>query len=328
MSMPVTRWATGLGLGLALSASLALPAAHAKDFPQRSVEVVVGYPAGASLDILARLLQPKMSEVLGEQVIVENRAGAGGNIGTANVARSDPDGHRILLASNANLSINPHIYPDAGFDPFEDFEPITQLASGPVALVVNTSTNIESVQDLLDRAKANPGSITYGTPGVGSPMHLLGEMMAQEADFEWTHVPYKGSVPALTDLMGGNIDVSISTLATTTPFLDSGKLKVIALAEAEPFVQAPDSPLLADTIPGLTAPAWFAFVAPAGTPQEAIDALYEASVAALEDPAVIKGLEAGAMVPAAHGPEALTELIRADYDAFGKVIEERGIRAN
>lgn len=326
MTTMLFRWTRGLTALLA--GALVAGSVAAQTFPQRPIEVVVGYPPGASLDILARLMQPHMAAFLGQQVVVDNRAGAGGNIGTSSVARSAPDGYRILLASNANLTINPHVYKDPGFDVFDDLEPITQLATGPVAIVVNRELNIDSLEQLLELARQNPGKVSYGTPGIGSPMHLLGEMLSQETGVQLNHVPYKGSVPALNDLIGGSINVAISTLATITPFLETGKLKVIALAEAEPFALNPDIPLIKDTVPGLTSPAWFAFVAPKGTPKEVIDKLHAASVAALENESVRKGLEVGAMVPLAEGPEGLAQLMREEYDLFGRVVQERNISPN
>ena len=326
MNRRFAAWSRHLG-AIAL-ATLVVGGAAAQEYPQRPIEIVVGYPPGASLDILARLLQPTMSEVLGQQVVVDNRAGAGGNIGSAAVARSAPDGYRILLASNANLTINPHVYKDPGFDVFKDFAPITQLASGPVAIVVNNEFGIDTLPELIARARQNPGKVSYGTPGIGSPMHLLGEMLSQEAGIRLNHVPYKGSVPSINDLIGGNINVAISTLATVTPFLKSGKLKVIALAEAEPFPLAPEIPLVKDTVPGLTSPAWFALVAPAGTPRPILDKIHAAAATALQTDMVRRGLETGAMVAAADGPEALAELVRREYDQFGTVVRERQIAPN
>lgn len=316
------RWCAGVGL------SVMACAAFAQDFPTRAIELVVPYPPGASVDLLARLIQPTMSEVLGQQVVVENRGGAGGNIGSASVARSTPDGYRILLATNAGLTINPHVYKDIGYDVMNDLAPVTLLARGPIAIGVRSDLGIETVKQLVEYAKQNPGKLNYGTPGSGSPQHLIGELLADRAGINITHVPYRGIGPAVTDLFGGSIEMVISTLAGFSSYMDSGKIKIIAISDAERFPDAPDNPTIAETFPGFEASAWFAVMTAAGTPPDRIAKLDNAIRAALDTPKVQEAFKNVALIAVKGGPEEARALIKSDYDRWGAVVREKGIAAN
>ncbi len=309
----------------ALAFSSLAGATLAQGFPDRPVEFVVPYPAGASVDMQARMLQNKMADVLGQTVIVENRPGAGSNIGAAYVARSEPDGHRILLATNATLVINPHVYPQIGYD-VKDLTPITLLSSSPLAIGINSSLDINSVEALIEHAKANPGELSYGSPGVGSPQHLIGEMLASQADIDILHVPYKGVAPAMTDLLGGNIDMVISTLAGLSTHRDNPALDILAVTELERVPNEPDIPTVAETLPGFEASAWFAIMAPAGTPQDAIDKLHEAIVAGLETEDAQRLLKTANLTPVGGDAAAAQALIDTDFERWGKVVREQNIQ--
>lgn|SRR5690625_331976 len=297
----------------------------AQTFPERNVEFVVPYPPGASVDMQARMLQQTMSEVLGQTVVVENRPGAGSNIGAAYVARSEPDGHRILMATNATLAINPHVYPQIGYE-VTDLTPVTYLSSSPLAIGINTSLGIDSVEELIEHAKANPGKVSYGTPGVGSPQHLIGEMLASQADIDILHIPYKGVAPAMTDMLGGNIDMVISTLAGLSTHRDNPALKILAVTEPERVAREPDIPAVAETLPGFEATAWFVVMAPTGTPKEAIDKLHEAIVAGLETEEAQRLLETANIHPVGGDAAAAKALIDADFERWGKVVRDQNIQ--
>ncbi len=309
------------GGAMALAASLSFAAEN--DYPNRSVEMIIPYPPGGSMDALARALQPGMSESLGQPVVVRNVGGAGGNLGTATTARSAPDGYTFVITTNAVVSINPHVYENVGFDPKTDFEPISLVATGPLAIGVAGDSDIHTLQDLIDKAKTE--DITFASPGVASPHHLLGEFLNKEAGINMTHVPYKGIGPGITDMLGGHIDMAVSTMSGFMPFLKDGSIRVLAVAELEPYEKIPDVPTIAETYPGFEASAWFAALAPAGTPDYAAKKLNQAIVDALQDPRVLQAMDMAALIPVGSDPQTLVEVTEREYNRWGKVIEEAGI---
>lgn len=313
----------------ALSAAALLPVgARAQAYPNRAVELVVPYPTGASVDFTARLVQPRVAAALGQSVVIDNRAGAGGNIGSAYVAKSPPDGHRILLTTNAVMSINPHVYRNMGFDVLKDLAPVTLAVNGPIGIAVAANSPIQSLPDLIAHAKRNPGKLSFGTPGSGSPQHVIGELLKQRAGIFMVHIPYRGVGPVITDVIGGSVDIVISTLAALTPQASAGRLRVLALAEAKRSEAAPQLPLVAETLPGFEASAWLAFFAPAGTPREVIARLNTVLAAAINADDVKPKLIASALTPGGGTPEQLARLVRDDHERWGRIIRERGITAD
>lgn len=243
---------------------------EAQGFPNRTIELIVSAPPGASVDFTGRLVQTKIGNSLGQPMVVENRTGAGGNIGSAYVAKSPPDGHRILLTTNAVMTVNPHVYKNMGFDVLKDLAPITLAVSGPIGIAVSAITGIRSMAELVDFARRNPGKLSYATPGSGSPQHVVGELIKQRAGIFIVHIPYRGLGPAFVDVIAGTVQVVISTLSALLPHAAAGKLRILALAEPRRSEAAPELPVIAETIPGVEASAWLAFFAPGGTPRDIV----------------------------------------------------------
>jgi len=257
--------------------------------------------------------------------VVENRTGAGGNIGAAYVAKSPPDGHRILLTTNAVMTVNPHVYKNMGFDVLKDLAPITLAVSGPIGIAVSSTTSIRNMAELVAFAKTNPGKLSYATPGSGSPQHVVGELIKQRAGIFIVHIPYRGLGPAFVDVIAGTVQVVISTLSALLPHAAAGKLRILALAEARRSEAAPDLPVIAETIPGVEASAWLGFFAPGGTPKDIIARLNTAIAAALRSDELRAKLIANALVPGGGSAEELGQLVRADHDRWGRIVRERGI---
>lgn len=311
---------------LVLAAALPAMAIAQPAFPTRAIEIIVPYPPGASVDLTARLVQTGIGNRLGQSIVVENRPGAGGNIGSAYVAKSPPDGHRILLTTNAVMTINPHVYNNMGFDVLKDLAPITLAVNGELGVAVSAASPIKSFPELIEFAKRNPGKLSYGTPGSGSPQHVVGELIKQQSGIFMVHIPYRGVGPVIADVLGGNIDVVISTHAALVPQASAGKLRVLALAN--PKRDANGIPVIAETLPGFESSAWLAFFAPAGTPRPVIDRLNAAIVAAINSGEINGKLVSNALKPAAGTPEELAALVKRDYDVYGKVVREKKIGAD
>ncbi len=312
-----------LGSAMALAASVSFAAEN--DYPDRSIELVIPYPPGGSMDALGRALQPGMSESLGVSVVVRNVPGAGGNLGTATVARAKPDGYTMVITSNAVVSINPHVYENVGFDAQKDFEPISMVAIAPLAIGVAGDSDIKTLQDLVDKGKAGE-ELTYATPGVASPHHLIGEFFNEQAGINMTHVPYKGIGPGVTDVLGGHIDLAISTMSGFMPFLKDGSIRVLAVADKEPFDKIPDVPTIAESYPGFEANGWFAALVPAGTPDYAVKKLNQAILDALKDPKVLQAMDMAALIPVGSDPETLVETTQREYERWGKIVKDAGIK--
>ena len=316
-------------LGAAVSTGLGLTGSWANaqsSYPNRTVELIVPYPPGASTDLVARIIQPSLTASLNQQpFVIDNKGGAAGNIGAAYVAKSAPDGYRLLVATNAITTILPHLTKNPPFDALKDLVPVAKLASGPIGIAVRSDMPVKNLADLIALAKRAPGKLSYGTPGSGSPHHLIGEQIKQLAGVFIVHVPYRGIGPALTDLQGGTIDIVVSTLAGLTPLVSAGKLKVLAIAEGKRFDDAPNVPTVAETFPGFEASAWLALYAPAGTPADVIRRLNEAVNTALTTNDVRARFLASALLPTPGTPEALGALTRTDFARWGQLIRDRNI---
>ena len=310
---------------------LALPYGEAKSqsYPNRPVDILVGFPAGGTADNLARLVQKQMGEYLGQPIIVKNKPGAGTNIATISVARAKPDGYELLLAVNSSLVINPHIYKHAGLNVLDDLTPVALLTSSPIVIVARTDAPFNNLAELFSVAKQRKGAILYGTPGIGTPMHLLGEMLQQRSNISMTHVPYKGSPGALSDLLGGSagLDLVISTFSAVTPFLNSGAAKVIAIADPERSSLLPSVATVSEALPGLSIQTWYALVAPARTPP-VVDKLYNAAMFAMNSRDVQNGLAVNGMVATPGDHARVAAMIHKEYEEFGKIVAERKIPIN
>lgn len=303
----------------------AAPVAAQDDFPTKPVTIVVPYSAGASTDAVARMIEPKMSEILGQPVVVENRGGASGNVGTAYVADAEPDGYTLLLTVYPPLTMSPFMYEGLSYDPATDFAPIALLTKSIMALAVSSELPIESLDDLIAYVKEHPGEVEYGSAGIGSAHHIAGERLNEAAGLDMEHIPYPGGGPALQDLAGGHIEVSFGTLSAVTPHVESGSVRIIALVENERYGGMPDTPLVVETFPEIRRASWIGLLAPAGTPDEIIDTLNEAAVAALETPEVQEKLSALGIETIASTPEEFAQTMAEDLETNKEMVEKLGI---
>ncbi|QDL91183.1 tripartite tricarboxylate transporter substrate binding protein [Paroceanicella profunda] len=320
-----------LGLALAVAAALlpgAGPAA-AQDYPDRPVTIVVPFPPGGSTDLLARKIAEKISGPLGQPVVVENRAGAGGAVGASYVARSDPDGYTLLMGVTGSNAISSVLRDDLPYEPLKDFAPVSLVVSAPLVLVVNADSDFTSVQDVIDYAKAEPQAFTHGSPGIGTSMHLTGELFALETGTELVHVPYAGSAAAMQDLLGRQLDAMFADLLVSSEYIRSGRLRALAVTSAARHPMLPDVPTVAEAgVPGFQATSWQGVFAPAGTPEPVLDTLYKVVTAALTD-ADLQAFfpERGFMVEG-RTPAASQEFIASEIEKWGKVVDAAGLKTN
>ena len=317
------KFCLAAALVLTFSAPANAQTAATPGWPDRTITLVNPFPAGASTDQVSRLIQPKLQAALGQTVVVESKAGAGGNIGTAFVARAAPDGYTLLTAPNANFTISPH-FQTPPFDPMKDFAPITTIAAAPLALVVHKSLGVSTVKELIDYAKKNPGQLSFGSSGVGSPHHVAGELLNAKAGINMTHVPYKGGAAAQGDLTGGHIKVAVLTFSTVSAVDDSAPIKVLAVTGKDRIKLKPDIPSVAETIPGFDVYGWIGIFAPAGTPKPIVDRLNAEVKTILADPEISKRLEALTFQVIGDSPEGLTKRISGEYAMWGDVVKASG----
>jgi tripartite-type tricarboxylate transporter receptor subunit TctC len=273
---PVARLVAPAVSALALAAAPA--PAPAQDYPVRPITIVVGYTPGAASDTLARTVGDRLSAAWGQPVIIDNRPGVGGNIGAAHVARAPADGYTLMVGTDATMTSNVHLYKSTPFDPVKDFAPITNAAANIIALAVHADVPARSVRELIDYARANPGTLNYGSSGAGSPHHLAGELLRQKAGIDIVHVPYRGGGAAINDLLGGHIKAAFLSLSAAVPHLATGKIWLIAVVEKTRYAAMPELPTIGETVPGFEMSSWVAFFAPAGTPAPLIARLNDAMV--------------------------------------------------
>lgn len=306
-------------------AAFALPAAvRAQDsFPSRPITMVCPYPPGGSTDQVARLVQNELAKSIGQTVIVENRGGANGTVGSAHVAKADPDGYTILLATQPIVTINPYLYETPGFDPLTDLTPITKGVNAVIALAVHPSVPANSLEELIELAKQDPGKVTYGSSGTGSPQHIGTVRLCQQAGIDMTHVPYKGGGPMVTDLVAGHINAGIVSLSALQPFGD--RVRILAVGESERFAGAPDIPTIGETLPGFTLTTWLGFLGPKNMPAELAEFHYRHLAEAMAQPALKKQLEEMALPVQADGPQAMQQLIQEEYQQYGDIIRNFNI---
>jgi len=324
--MKVTRRFALAMASLAVTASTSLLAQPA--YPSKPITIVVSFPAGGDTDVLARLLADKLSTRLGQPVLVDNRTGAGGTIGTAYVSKARPDGYTLLLAPNT-VGITPHVIdgPTAQVHPSQDLTPIIQLASQQLFVVVATSTGITSVKGLVESVKA--GKIkSYASPGNGSPMHILAEVFDKAAGIKIAQIPYRGSVPAVADMIGGHVPMMFASLGPVLPHIQAGKLVALAVADPKRSPFMPQVPTLAEAgLPGVEVGAWQALMGPKDLPADIVQLLNRHCEDILRMPDVMAKMRASAMEPAGGTPAQMSGLARSDYERYGKLVKEFGIRA-
>ena len=313
---------------LILAAALAASAAHAGVYPSKPIRFVVAFPPGGGTDIIARSIAQKLAERLAQQVLVDNRPGAGGNIGTDIVAKSAPDGYTLLMGSAGPLAINASLFAAMPFDPVRDLAPVTLAASTPNVLVVQPSLKATTVTELISLAKAHPGEINFASSGHGTPAHLAGELFNSMAGVKLVHVPYKGATPALADLLGGQVQLMFSTMPPALPHVKDGKLRALAVTSAKRSPATPDLPTVDEAaLPGFEANTWHGVVVPAGTPASIVAKLNREIVAILHLPEIVERLSSQGAEPVGSTPEEFAAYIRSETTKWAKVVRESGARA-
>lgn len=302
-------------------------AQNSVNYPTRPIKFVVPITPGGSNDVVARTVAQKLTEMWGQPMTVENKPGAGMNLGADFVAKSPPDGYTWLLGANNIFVTNPHVG-KTPFDVFKDFSPVSQVAVVPFVLVVHPSVPARNVAELVEYAKRNPDKLNYGSSGNGSPQQLATEMLNYAAGIKIQHVPYKGAVPAITDLLGGRIQVFIGGVNSLLPHVRDGKLRMLAGAGGKRFVAFPDLPAIAETVPGVALDVWLGVFMPAGVPKAIVAKANADITRVLQSPEVKANLAAQGIEAATSSPETLSAMIRDDYARWGKVIREADIKAD
>lgn len=310
----------------AFAAGLTAPPAFAASWPDRPVTLVVPFSAGGTTDVVGRLVGQKLGEMWGQSVVIENRLGAGGNIGSAAVAQSKPDGYTILLASGSILTVNPHLYASLPFDPEKDFLPVTNVAQGPMVVSTAKKVKAKTLKELLDYAKKNPKKLNMGSAGMGSQVHMAGENFSYSAKIELTHVPYRGEAAAFADLMAGQIDLVVGNIGAATPLIKGDRINALAVTSKERAPMLPDLPTVAEAgVPGFENYGWFGFVVPAGTPADIVTKIQQDTVKVLAMKDVKEKLASLGMEPVGNTPDELAKAIKEESKRWEKVIKERNI---
>ncbi len=311
-----------------IAAAVAAPAVQAQaPYPTKPIRIVVPFPAGGTTDILARAVAQKLTEMGGQPVVVDNRPGAGGNIGAELVAKSAPDGYTLLMGTVGTHAINPGLYAKMPYDHQRDFAPVILVAGVPNVLVVNPAVPATSVQELIAYGKANPGKLNFASSGSGTSIHLAGELFKTMSGVQMTHVPYKGSSPALTDLLGGQVQLMFDNLPSALPHIKAGKLRALAVTSAQRAPALPDVPTVAEAgLPGFEASSWFGLLAPAGTPKEIIAKLNAEVAKWLATPEARDKLTAQGANAVGSAPDAFAQYIAAETIKWLKVVKESGAK--
>jgi tripartite-type tricarboxylate transporter receptor subunit TctC len=311
----------------ALAAAGAQAALAQDNYPTRPVRVVIAFPPGGPTDFVGRLVTDKMSAALGQRVYIENKPGAAGTVGADNVAKADPDGYSLFLTTSGAVTIAPHIQANVPYDPLRDFAPVALVTKVTEVLVVTPKLGIKTVKELIALAKEKPGAVAFASTGIGSPPHLAQELLDVSAGVKFLHVPYRGAAPALTDLLGGQVQVLAADLPVLIAQIQAGALIPIGAAADKRDALLPDVPTLTEQgYPNTEASNWYALLAPAKTPPALIAKLNKAVIDALNDPEVHDKLVKAGATPVGGTPESLGAFMKSEYEKWGKVVAERGIK--
>lgn len=318
------RIAAGLfALGAAPSLAMAQPASY----PTKPVKLVIPYPPGGGTDITGRAMAQRLTEFLGQSVVIENRPGATGMIGAASVAKSAPDGYTVLFGAASEMAINASLFKNMTYDPRTDFEPVSLLATFPLVFVAPAATS-QSLGELIETAKAKPDTVSYGSIGSGSPQHLAAELLSSMAKAKFLHVPYKGSGPLVQDAVGGHLNMAVSSVPPAVPLVRSGKLRALAVTSAKRSEALPDVPTMAELgFPGYEFNTWVGVAVPKGTPKEIVGRLHDGLVAALAASDVQAALRDQGAVPAGSMPEQFRQFVREEVAKSDRIVSEAGIQA-
>lgn len=314
------------GLSLALAASLFAPLAHSQAWPtKQAIKFIVVYPPGGASDVTARLIATKLGEVLGQSVVVENKAGANGIIATDFVAKSAPDGYTMLMANLGPNALNPVVYKKLPYDAIKDFQGVTLTSIVPQVVVVNPNLPVKSIPELIAYAKANPGKVSFGSAGQGASNHLSGELLNSLGGIKMQHIPYKGDAPSIVDLMSGQIQVALPTTVAGLPHVKSGKLRAIAVTSSKRLEGMADVPTVAESLPGYEAVSWGGVMVPAGTPKEIVTRLNTEINRILNMPDVAEKLRALGAIIVGSTPEEFDKYVKDEITKWGKVARDNNI---
>src|SRR6185436_9905203 len=302
--------------------------ASAQGFPAKPVRLIIPFPPGGGSDVVGRIIALKLSDRLGQQVVVENRGGAGGSIGTEAAIRSAPDGYTMVLASSSEVAINPHLY-KLDYDTVKDLTPVAMVASTPIVVVVNPAFPVKTIAELIAYAKANPGAVNVASAGNGSITHLSGELFRSMTKVNWAHVPYKGAAPAISDLMGGRVQVMFSALPAAMPMIKGERITAIAVSTRARTPGLPDVPTIsASGVPDYDVMFWYGIFVPAATPKDIVTKLYDATAESLKSQDVINSLAAQGAVPGAMTQAQFADFVKAEQSTWGKVVKESGAKVD
>jgi tripartite-type tricarboxylate transporter receptor subunit TctC len=313
---------------LAMLLALGCSAAQAQTYPVRPVKIVVAFSPGGGTDIVARLLGQKLTEMWGQQVIVENRAGASGTIGTEYAAKAPPDGYTLFMGTLGNLSVNKHLYPKMTVDPIRDFAPITKVVDVYFVLVAHPSVPAKNVAELIALARSKPGFVTYGTSGPGGAPHLAAELLKRTANIDMTHIPYKASAQSFQDLLGGQVMITMDSQIQALPYIRDGRLRALGVLSAKRVASLPDVPTIAETVPGYELTNWFGLVAPAATPKDVLAKISGDVHKALQDQGLRDKVAALSAAVVGDSPEQFGATMRADSEKWARIIREANIKAD
>jgi tripartite-type tricarboxylate transporter receptor subunit TctC len=298
-------------------------------YPEKPIRIIVPFSAGGATDMLARMLGQKLQESWGQPVVVENRAGAGGNIGADAVAKAAPDGYTLLLVAAGFMAVNPHVYSNLTYDSVRDFAPITNLVTAPLLLVTHPSVPVKTFQEYVKLVQSQPGKFIVGNGGVGTAQHLGGEYLDMVAKMKSLHVPYKGSAPATTDLLGGQVQAMLDNMVTLIPHVKSGKLRALAVTSKERVAILPDVPTVSESgLPGFETGTWYGIVAPAGTPKDIVNKLQKESVRVIALPELRDRLLQQGLQPVGDSPEEFARFIVAEREKAGRIVKAANIKLN
>lgn len=335
MNKPVKTFGRILATAAAAACLMTGTSAYAQNYPTKPITIVVPFAAGGTTDILARAVGHELTKSMGQQVIIDNRPGAGGNIGAQIVSRAAPDGYTLLMGTVGTHGINEALYPKLPYNPVKDFAPVTVVAAVPNVVVVNAAlaekNNINNIRALVNYAKANPGKLNMASAGNGTSIHLSGELFKTQSKTFMVHIPYRGSAPAITDLIGGQADVMFDNLPSAMPYIKSGKLRALAVTSAKRSPSLPDLPTVAETggeLAKYDATSWFGILAPAGTPKDVVNKLQQEISKALATPAMKEKLLAQGAEPVGNTPAQFASFINSETAKWAKVVKDSGAKVD